>query len=494
MSFAFASELKALTNIPQFPKRVNARAVADYLSFHYVPDPDSIYENVSKLPAGHSLTIGAGPERPRRYWQPEFVIDSGADFHRSVEEVRSLAEDAVASRMVSDVPIGGFLSGGVDSSAVVAFMAQRAPEQVNTFSIGFTDKRYDELDFARQVAGRYRTAHREEVVSPSIHDVLDTLLEHYDEPFGDSSAIPTLYLSEMTRRHVTVALSGDGADEVFGGYRRYAMACMEDRMRRLFPAWFRRTVIKAGGRYYPKFDYLPRVFRAKTTLAGISEELGAAYYNTMSWFRGAALEAIQSPELKRALAGYAPRERFIERFRRVAHLPPLQQLQAVDFETYLPGDILVKVDRATMAHSLESRAPWLDHRLVEAACRLPASFKLRGHTGKYIFKEAVRPHLPPDIITRKKMGFAVPLKLWFRTSLKPVFESLVLREEMAALILLEEARRVWREHQTGLHDHSSKLWNLLMLAGWQARHGAASREGLAACLAERQALCGRAPR
>lgn len=480
MRFCFASELKAMTVIPGFEQKLNRRAITDFLSFSYIPDPATAYENVFKLEPGRSLTVTENGCSTRRYWKPEFAIDSGANFKRSVEELDALAQDAVSCRMVSDVPLGGFLSGGVDSSAVVAFMSRKAPDAVKTFSIGFTHKQFDETHFARMVVERYHTDHREKIVTPSVHDVLDTLVEHYDEPFGDSSAIPTLYLAEMTRQHVTVALSGDGADELFAGYRRYMMGVAEDRVRQVLPAWFRSRVVGFGARYYPKFDYLPRVFRAKATLAGISSGLGDAYYSAMTSLRDHALTAVLSPEMNQALGGYTPRAAYRERFKPYAHLPALQQMQAVDFETYLPGDILVKVDRATMAHSLESRAPWLDHRLAELAGRLPANYKLNGRVGKHIFKTAVQPYLPPQLLTRSKMGFVVPLSQWFRSSLKPVFETTVLRPEMEQYISLPEVRRIWTEHQAGLRNHQTTLWNLLMLARWDEHHYRQGRQQVAA--------------
>jgi asparagine synthase (glutamine-hydrolysing) len=475
MRFCFASELKALTVIPGFEQRLNPRAIADFLSFSYIPDPATAYEDVFKLEPGRSLMVTAKGLTMRRYWKPEFEIDGGANFDRTVEEIQALAQDAVSRRMISDVPLGGFLSGGVDSSSVVAFMSMCAPDAVKTFSIGFTTKQFDETHFARMVAERYHTDHRELTVTPAIHEVLDTLVTHFDEPFGDSSAIPTLYLAAMTRRHVTVALSGDGADELFAGYRRYLFGVAEDRIRRVFPPWFLHGVVGWGARHYPKFDYLPRIFRAKSTLTGISTGLPDAYFSAMTMFRDEALRAILSPEMRQALGGYDSRDAYRNRFQPYSHLPALQQMQAVDLETYLPGDILVKVDRATMAHSLESRAPYLDHRLAELAGRLPAGYKLRGRVGKYIFKMAAKPYLPPELLTRRKMGFSVPLKEWFRTSLKPIFETEVLQGNMEAYLSMPEVRRIWEEHESGLRNHEVKLWNLLMLARWDARyrrHGA----------------------
>ena len=479
-SFCFASELKALAVVPGFQAAINHRSVSEFLAFGYIPDPWTIYRDVYKLPAGHCMKLTRDGLRAWEYWTPPFDIDDSMTLERAAAEIEALAPDCVERRMISDVPLGGFLSGGVDSSAVVAYMAQRAGDRVKSFSIGFTSEAFDELPYARMVAERYRTDHHEKVVTPSVHEVLKTLVDHYDEPFGDSSAIPTLYLSRMTREFVTVALSGDGADELFGGYRRYFYGVLEERVRQCFPAWFRASAFKYAGRYYPKFDYLPRVFRGKALLTNLSHTLADAYFSSMTSFRDQGLTAVLSPELRRASGGYSPRDSYRKRFEPFSHLPPLQQLQAVDLKTYLPGDILVKVDRATMAYSLESRAPWLDHRLATAACRLPASLKLHGKTGKYAFKHVVRRHIPEAILTRPKMGFGVPLGEWFRTSLHPVFESLVLQRDMEPFLNLAEVRRLWDQHQSKLHSHESKLWNLLMLAAWNARHHQTDSSGVLA--------------
>ncbi len=470
LPFVFGSELKALTALPQFNAAINPRAVADFLSFSYIPDPDSIYERVHKLPPAHSLTVSRTGTRLRRYWAPDFQPNERLRLEETTAELRALAADAVACRMESDVPLGAFLSGGVDSSAVVGFMASRGSNAVKTFSIGFTDDQFDELYYAHIAAQFSHTDHHEKVVTPSIEEALGQLATQFDEPFGDSSAIPMLYLARMTRQHVTVALSGDGADELFGGYRRYRFGVIEERLRQRFPEWFRCSVIRAGARLYPKFDYLPQVFRAKTLLTNLAQTIGDAYFTSMTAFRDRGLSAVLSPDAQSALGGYSPRNAFSARFHSVRHLPPLEQMQAVDLETYLPGDILVKVDRTTMAHSLESRAPWLDYRIAELACRLPSAFKIDGSASKFIFKQAVTPHVPRALLTRKKMGFSVPLAGWLRGSLKPVFESLVLNPEMTEFICLPEVRRVWNEHQSGYHNHDRKLWNLLTFAAWHVRH------------------------
>lgn len=468
--FCFGSELKALRTLPGFREEVNPRAVAGFLCHDYVCDPETIYREVWKLPPGERMTVARGGHRKDRYWRPVFTDGAGAGKEEEVaEQIREVAADSVRRRMIADVPLGAFLSGGVDSSAVVAFMSGQAPAAVRTFSIGFTSEAFNELEYARMVAGRYRTEHHEHVVTPSIQEMLPRVVHHYDEPFGDASAVPTLYLSRMTRQYVTVALCGDGADEVFGGYRRYCHAVLEERCRELFPGWFRRSVIGWAGKYYPKLDYLPQVFRAKTILSNISRELADAYFHSLAVFGEKELEPILAPELRRELGGYSPREQFRRRFEQYAHLPPLQQLQAVDLETYLPGDILVKADRASMAYSLETRSPWMDYRLVELACRLPMAYKVNGLTGKWIFKRALAPHLPERILWRPKMGFSPPVGEWLKTSLRTTVEELVLGREMERLVCREEARRLWRQHLAGVRNHGRKLWNLLMLACWQRR-------------------------
>ncbi len=467
---AFASELKAFAAMPSVDHSFRPESVADFLAFSYVPDPDSIYKSIQKLPPATTLLLGAGGPRLRRYWTLEFGEEEPAGRDEAVRELGRLAADSVTKRMISDVPLGAFLSGGVDSSGVVAYMSQAAAGRVKTFSIGFTSKEFDETRYARQIVSRYSTDHYEKTVTPDISEMLGVLVNHFDEPFGDSSAVPTLYLSRMTRERVTVALSGDGADEIFGGYRRYRFGVAEERVRRKYLGSFGRKVAASVGRVYPKFDYLPQPFRAKATLMNLGLDLGDAYFSSLTTFRDESLRAILAPELVEALGGYDPREVYRDRFRRVAHLPALQQMQAVDVETYLPGDILVKADRATMAYSLEGRSPWLDHRIAEYAARMPASWKIKGLQGKHIFKKLLEPLVPHDILYRPKMGFSVPLAHWFRTSLVPVYRQTVLSGEADALVTRAEANRLLEQHLSGLHDHSRKLWNVLMLACWWQFH------------------------
>ena len=465
-AFAFASELKALLELDGFERRVRPESAADFLAFSYVPEPHAILEDVWKLPAGSSLLVRAdqGLAPVRRYWRLEYEPGAETDFPRALRALDGLALEAVRCRLMSEVPLGAFLSGGVDSSAVVAYMSECGTGGVKTFSIGFDVTAYDETDHARVIAGRYQTEHREQTVSPEIGAMLPVFADHFDEPFGDASAIPTLYLARMTRERVTVALTGDGADEIFAGYRRYRFGVAEERVRRLLPGRWARALAGRLGAVYPKFDYLPRVFRAKTTLQNLALDLGGSYYTSTTVFRDAALQDVLAPDLR----GYDPRPGFCGRFARYAHLPPLQQMQAVDLETYLPGDILVKADRAAMAYSLEARAPWLDHRLAALAARLPASWLLKGMQGKWIFKRALESRLPRDILYRPKMGFVVPLAEWFRGPLAPALTSLLPREP--ELIDPAVVRRLLAEHASGLHEHSRKLWNVFVLLLWQQRY------------------------
>lgn len=464
-AFAFASELKALLTLEGLPREVRRESVAEFLAFSYVPEPETILASVRKLPAGSSLLVrGDGRvETPRRYWRLEYGDGGRREWEQTAEALDVLARDAVKRRLMSDVPLGAFLSGGVDSSAVVAYMSEIGAH-VRTFSIGFDVKRFDETEYARRIAERYGTEHHERVVTPAIGEMLPVFAEQFDEPFGDASAIPTLYLSRMTRESVTVALAGDGADEIFAGYRRYRFGVAEERARRLLPGRWGRALAGKLGEIYPKFDYLPRVFRAKTTLQNLALELGGAYYTTMTVFRDVALESILGEKLR----GYDPRPGYEARFRRVAHLEPLQQLQAVDVETYLPGDILVKADRATMAYSLESRSPWLDYRVAELAASLPPGWLLKGMQGKWIFKKVLEAKVPEDILYRPKMGFAVPLAEWFRGALGVALEGVLEAEQ--PLVEQGEARRLLVQHRSGLHDHSRKLWNVLVLLLWWRRH------------------------
>lgn len=463
----FGSELKALLVHPEVAREIDPAAIEDYFALGYVPDPRSIYRGIGKLEPGHTLTIRRAGERASgpvvaQYWDLHFAAAPQQEASVKAELIERLSE-AVRIRMIADVPLGAFLSGGVDSSAVVAMMARAASDPVNTCSITFADPRFDESAYAEAVARRYATRHYAEQVDPDDFGLLDRLAGVYDEPFADSSAIPTYRVCEVARRRVTVALSGDGGDEGFAGYRRYRWHLREQSVRRALPQTLRGPLFGALAVCYPKLDWAPRPLRAKSTLQALARSAIEAYFHNFSLIPDTERRALYSPALRRALAGY----RAIEVFNR--HLPkapedPLSQVQYLDFKTYLPGDILTKVDRASMAHSLEVRVPILDHKFVEWHATLPPALKLHNMEGKYIFKRALEPYLPQEVLYRPKMGFAVPLASWFRGPLRERTRSALLAGSLAEYDLFDPTRvaRLVGDHQAGRRDHSAAIWALLM--------------------------------
>ena len=466
-SFIFGSELKVLTAHPSFVRELDPCAVEEYFALGYVADPRCIYRRAQKLLAGHTLTLtrGAGSHaQPRPYWDVRFTNDNIISEANAEVELRDRVREAVGLRMVADVPLGAFLSGGVDSSAVVATMALQSDAPVQTCAIGFDDPRFNESAFAQQVADRYATDHRLEVVSSNDFDLIDTLARLYDEPFADSSAIPTYRVCQMARKHVTVALSGDGGDESLGGYRRYRMHMGEESVRSRLPLGFRRPVFGGLGDVYPKADWAPRMFRAKTTLQAMALDSIEAYHHTVSPTGWSLRNRLFSPQLHKALGGY----RALEVFRRHADAAqtddPLALIQYLDYKTWLIGDINTKVDRASMAHSLEVREPLMDHELVEWLATLPSSFKIHRGEGKYIFKKAFEPLLPSAVLYRPKMGFSVPLASWLRGPLAQRMAESVLSQRMldSGLFDPEVIREMMREHLAGQRDNATPLWMLIM--------------------------------
>lgn len=462
----FGSELKALLLDPRLPRQIDPTAVEDYFAYGYVPDPKTIYRGIHKLAPGHVMSWrrSATARGPRAYWDVAFTGDLRASETDISAELIERLRDAVECRMIAEVPLGAFLSGGVDSSAVVAMMAQRSDGPVNTCSISFGDPAFDEAAFAAQVADRYGTNHRVSRVDPDAFDLVDRLAQLYDEPYADSSAMPTYRVCELARRHVTVALSGDGGDEVFAGYRRYRWFDFEQRFRNVLPQAIRGPLFGLAGRLYPKLDWMPRVFRAKATLEGIARDPIEGYFHGVSVLNDRMRASVFSPGFRRELQGYHAREVLARHMNAANTDDPLSRIQYADLKTYLAGDILTKVDRASMAHSLEVRVPLLDHPFLEWTARIPSSFKLRGPEGKYIFKKALEPLLPNDILYRAKMGFAVPLASWFRGALRDRVRSALSGRALAETGMFDMARltQLVDQHQSGVNDHSAVLWSVLM--------------------------------
>jgi asparagine synthase (glutamine-hydrolysing) len=475
----FGSELKALLRHPGLSRELDPTAVEDYFCFSYVPDPKTIYKGVSKLAPAHYLLAKRGRSLPApvRYWDVPLEASAAGNV-RAEEELRDRLLESVRLRLVSDVPLGAFLSGGIDSSAVVAMMRELGTEHLLTCSIGFKEPRYDESAYAALVAEAKRTDHKTETVEASDYDLLDKLVGLYDEPFSDSSAIPTYRVCALARRHVTVALSGDGGDEDFLGYRRYKLFAMEQRLRDLFPAAFRRAVFGPLGRWYPKLDRAPRFLRGKTTFEALARSPADAYLHGVSIFADHGRAALFSGDLKRELGGYEAAEVFRGHLAGRRFRDPLAMVQYLDYQTYLPGDILTKVDRASMAHSLEVRVPFLDYRFVEWAAGLPSDAKLLRGEGKRVLKRALEPLLPREVLYRSKMGFAVPLDTWFRGSLEERMRASLTGPTLTDCGLFDRAclRRIASDHATGRRDYSAILWALLMFEGFLERTSASPSE------------------
>ncbi len=461
----FASEIKAIWAAGGLSSEMDLQALSDYFSFQYVPAPKTIYRNVRKLQAAHYLVVEDSHIREVPYWDLRFDEPrqlSESDWCESfLEEFKT----AVKSRLISDVPLGAFLSGGVDSSSVVAVMNQfQSP--VTTCSIGFPEETYNEAAEARSFADALGAHHHEHTVQPHAVELLPKLAWHYDEPFADSSAVPTYYVSQIARQHVTVALSGDGGDENFAGYRRYKLGLWEDRLRSRFPAGMRRSIFGPLGEWYPKLGWAPRVFRAKSTFQSLARDPLQGYFYGGSCCPPGLKERLFNRDVLETLNGYDSVEVVRFHYDRAPASDFLSRIQYVDIKTYLVDDILVKVDRASMANSLEVRCPLLDHKLMELIAQIPSSLKLHNGQGKYIFKKALEGLVPGEVLNRPKKGFAVPVAEWFRRELKDfAYQALFGRDD--GLLNARFLTHCWGQHQRRQRDWSALLWCVLMFRTWQ---------------------------
>lgn len=463
----FASELKSLLALPDFAREVDTGALPAYFAFGYVPTPHSIFRGVRKLPPGHFAEFDARGYREQRYWQPTFTPGFTGSEAEATEQLAGLLDAAVADRLVADVPFGAFLSGGLDSSVVVALMARQMTQPVKTFSIGFREKRYSELSDARRVADHLGTEHHELVVEPDATALVERLVWHLDEPFADASALPTYLVSELASRHVKMVLSGDGGDEAFAGYERYLKLLSLERLGVLrAPA---ASALRVAGQLLPG--------RAGFRLRRIGERLGLPLADR--YLSGVALSR---PAQTEALIGAAGREGYAALrglFRADDRRPVLDRIIDVDLHSYLPDDILVKLDRMSMAASIEGRAPLLDHRVVEFALRLPVAMRVRDGRGKHLLREVARRWLPADVLDKPKQGFGIPLDEWFRGPLGGMAADL-----MASRAFRERgwvrpgaAEDLLRRHRGGSENHAESLWQVLCLEIWARRFLDAPRSG-----------------
>lgn len=463
----FASEIKAILEAPGVTRDVDLQAFSDYLSFLYIPAPKSIFKNLFKVLPGHYVTVTPSGLSESEYWDISFAETDNYSEAEWRERILDVYREAVRLRLVSEVPLGAFLSGGVDSSSVVALMDGAMDKPVITSSIGFEETEFNELPYAREMAAKFHTDHHEQIVRADAVSVVEKLSWHYDEPFADSSAVPTYYVSQIARQHVTVALSGDGGDEHFAGYRRYQFDQRENWLRERLPASVRRPMFGALASLYPKADWAPRFLRGKSTFESLARCHIDGYFHSVSACRPVVKAELLHPDVTRQLAGYDSLDVLRHYYDKADSDDPLSRIQYVDIKTYLTDDILAKVDRASMANSLEVRAPILDHKLMELVARIPSRLKLRGGEGKYIFKRALEAYLPQNILYRKKMGFAVPLARWFRKELSEMARATIFDPPDDGYLNRRTLQKLWSEHQGGMRDRSTELWVVLMFRLWQ---------------------------
>ncbi len=469
--FAFASEIKALLQMPNVERKVNDIAIHHYLTYQYVPSPDTIFEGIKKLPPAHYLLYDCnGNLKVDRYWK--LIFNQNGQTHSDVKElenrVRTELEESVKLRLISDVPLGAFLSGGVDSSLVVGMMAKMSGKPVKTFSIGFEEKEFDELAYARLVSKHFATEHHEFIVKPNAIEILPKLVWHYNEPFADSSAIPTYYVAKMTKDFVKVVLTGDAGDENFAGYPRY----LRSKLLIIFlkmPKSLRRDFFPPFLRAMARFRWREKTFnRLAAYVESISSNQVRNYAEQVTICNAKSKEDLYSHDFNRVVMGIDSVKYLLGKFEEVRINDLIDQLLYLDINTYLPEDLLVKMDIATMANSLEARVPFLDHQLMEFIATIPSSLKLRGTVAKYILKEAFKAFLPEIIFKRRKMGFGVPVSRWFRNELKDyVHEILLSRKTLSrGYFKRESIERLLNDHITFRYDHSAKIWALLFLEMW----------------------------
>ena len=460
---AFASEPKAFLGDPCFRPEPNLNSLHHYLIYHCVPGSLSAFQGVQKLKPGHFLFVKDGRVKEERYWKLSYSNKFKGTFVEAVEEIKSLLDEAVRIRLISDVPLGAFLSGGIDSSAIVGMMANEGVSPLKTFSIGFGDDRYNELHYARLIAKKYETDHQEFIVTPKAKDILEKLVWHYNEPYADSSAIPTFYLARLAKEHITVALNGDGGDESFGGYDRYVASVMAgiydgipEKIKHAF-GWLRPVLLKII-----RSQNLGRFFDA------LSDQPIRRYVRWVCHFDPFLHEHLLTDEFLKNSIQSDPINYFEQFYKHSDAREFVERIMDIDVNTYLPDDLLVKVDIATMASGLEGRSPFLDHKLMEFCSGLPGHFKVRGLQKKYILKKATQLLLPHEIINRPKMGFGVPIERWFREDLKEMAFDILLSERSLkrGYFQVKTIRRILEEHVSGIRAWHYQIWNLLMLELW----------------------------
>jgi len=465
--FAFASEIKSLLTLSDIPREIRLDAVYDFFAYQYIPDPKSIFKHIHKLPPGHTMTVSSQGIDIQQYWDISFANVSSDSEAQLTEQLLNITTRCTKRRMVSDVPLGAFLSGGIDSSGVVAMMAKNSDTPVKTCSIGFDEEKFNETEFAQAVADQYKTEHHEFTVHQNVKENLEKIVRYFDEPFADPSLVPTYFVSELARQQVTVAIAGDGGDEVFAGYQKYSIDAIENRLRNTFPRWLRKKIFPQLATLLAK-NNATVCRKGKTLLTSLSLEPAMGFYLSNSMIEDRQWNALIKPEIKEQLRNYHPSRLTTDAYEKSDGPDHLSKILYVDMKTYLPGDILVKVDRMSMANSLEVRAPILDREVMEFAATIPSYMKFHKGEKKHILKEAFKPLLPDDILYRKKMGFSVPLANWLRNELKELAEDYLFSRSdgIQNFFDMHVVQTLWQQHQNTKADHSTLLWSMLMFQMW----------------------------
>jgi asparagine synthase (glutamine-hydrolysing) len=467
----FASELKAMLALPSIPKEIRLDAVHDFFAYQYIPDPKTIFQGIHKLEPGHYLLVNKDGLENKQYWDISFSKQSTQSERELVDELQQITSQCTAKRMISDVPLGAFLSGGVDSSGIVALMAEQAEktggEAITTCSIGFDEEKFNETEFAKQVAEQYNTNHHELTVHDNVADSLKHIVSFFDEPFADPSLVPTYFVSKLAREKVTVAIAGDGGDEVFAGYSKYSVDHIENELRNKFPEWLRKKIFPSLAKIAGKVN-LTSFRKANSLLTSLSVEPAMGFYITNSMITNETWLTLVTERTKKELGSYHPSTQTVDKYNQADGQDHLSKILYTDMKTYLPGGILVKVDRMSMANSLEVRAPILDYKLMEFAATVPSRFKFKEGEKKYLLKEAFKKYLPDDILYRKKMGFSVPLASWLRNELKEIVEDKLITNSsgLTQIFKQTEITKLWCEHIAKNKDHSTVLWSMLMFKMW----------------------------
>lgn len=465
--FIFASEIKAILTLPDIDRSVRDDAVYDFFAYQYVPDPKTIFTHMHKLAPGHVMQIHQGKQTIRQYWDVSFANKTESSLDVNTERLQTLLKEKTKLRMLADVDLGAFLSGGVDSGGVVAMMAQQSEKPVKTCTIGFDDPKFNETEFAQMVAEQYHTEHHEFTVHQNVAETLEDIVRYFDEPFADPSLVPTFYVSELARQAVTVAIAGDGGDEVFAGYEKYTVDALENKLRQKFPKGLRESLFPKLANLCAKGNHT-FFKKGNSLLTSLSTDPAMGFYITNSQITDEQWAHLANTEFQERLGEYHPAQITLDAYDKADGTDHLDKILYTDLKTYLPGGILVKVDRMSMANSLEVRAPILDKEVIEFAAQLPSEMKFKDGEKKHILKEAFKPLLPDDVLYRKKMGFSVPLATWFREHIHDIAKRYLFDYEhgLRDYFDAEVIAQWWHEHQTEKADHSQVLWSMLMFQMW----------------------------